>query len=301
MKYTHIIPIFNYILALLLAPLLNGVINRVKAWFAGRKGPPLLQRYYDIVKLLRKGTVYGATASWVFRLSAPVGLAAAMVALWVVPFGGVYAPVAFGGDILVLAYMLGLMRFFTIIAALDTGSSFEGMGASREAFFSALAEPALLLGVATIACKTGWMSLSSMLHAASPVSFELLLVVASFIIVYLCENSRIPIDDPATHLELTMIHEAMILDNSGPDLGFIEYSSSLKLWILGALIVDIAAPYRSGLWFVDCAEGIGCMILLAAAVGVTESIMARLRLLRVPQLLVAAVALSSFALLLVLR
>jgi formate hydrogenlyase subunit 4 len=140
-----------------------------------------------------------------------------------------------------------------------------------------------------------------MLHAASPVSFELLLVVASFIIVYLCENSRIPIDDPATHLELTMIHEAMILDNSGPDLGFIEYSSSLKLWILGALIVDIAAPYRSGLWFVDCAEGVGCMILLAAAVGVTESIMARLRLLRVPQLLAAAGALSSFALLLVLR
>jgi formate hydrogenlyase subunit 4 len=301
MKHPHVIAVFNYFLALALAPLLTGVVNRVKARFAGRSGPPLFQAYYDIAKLLRKGAVYGAQTSWIFRASAPVILASGMIALLTVPFGGASAPLAFGGDIIVLAYMLGLMRFFTIVAALDTGSSFEGMGASREAFFSALAEPALLLGVAALAVKTGWMSLSSMLPAASPVSFELILVVAAFIIVYLAENARIPIDDPATHLELTMIHEVMILDHSGPDFGCIEFASSLKLWILGAIIVDIAVPYRSGWWFVDCAEGVAGMLVLAAAVGTVESAMARLRLLRVPQLLVAAGALSTIAFLLVVR
>jgi formate hydrogenlyase subunit 4 len=297
----HLISVFNYLSALLLSPLLIGVINRVKAWFGGRKGPPLFQIYYDIVKLLRKGAVYGAPTSWVIRISAPVILGSALIALLTVPFGGAGAILAFGGDIIVFAYMLGLMRFFTIIAALDTGSSFEGMGASREAFFSALAEPALLLGVAALAGKTGFMSLSSMLPAASPVSFELILVLAAFFIVYLCENARIPIDDPATHLELTMIHEVMVLDHGGPDFGFIELASSLKLWILGAIIVDIAVPFKSGAWYVNCAEGVAGMFALAVLVGVIESAMARLRLPRVPQLLVAAGALSTIAFLLVVR
>jgi formate hydrogenlyase subunit 4 len=301
MKHQVLLSIFNYLTGILLAPMIAGVINRVKAWFAGRNGPPILQQYYDIVKLLRKGTVYSSTTSAVFRMSAPVALASSLVALAVVPFGGSCAVIAFGGDIIVLAYMLGLMRFFMIIGALDTGSSFEGMGASREAFFSAFAEPALLIGIAALAAKTGLMSLSSMLPAASHVSFELLLVAASFIIVYLCENARIPVDDPATHLELTMIHEVMILDHCGPDLGIMEYSSSLKLWILGAIITAIVLPYHSGFWLVDSIEGIAGMAVLAVLVGIIESIMARLRLLRVPQLLVTAVALSTFAMLLVMR
>ena len=301
MNHPHVLAGFNYLLGITLAPLLLGIINRVKALFAGRTGPPLVQPYYDIVKLIAKGAVYSLTTSWIFRVSAPVCLGTALIALLFVPFGGCAAPLAFGADIVVLAYTLGLMRFFTIIAALDTGSPFEGMGASREAFFSALAEPALLLGVAALAAKTGWMSLSSMLPAVSPVGFEPLLVAAAFFIVFLCENSRIPIDDPTTHLELTMIHEVMVLDHCGPDFGFIELASSIKLWILGAIIVDIALPYKSGFWFVDCAEGIGAMFALAIVVGIMESAMARLRLLRVPQLLTAAGALSTIALLLAVR
>ena len=148
-------------LRLLLAPLMPGVINRVKAWFAGRRGPPLLQAYYDLWKLLQKGAVYSKTATWVFVAGPIVGLACAATALLIVPLGSVPGLVAFPGDFLLVAYLLGLMRFFTIIAALDTGSSFEGMGASREAFFSALAEPALLLGLAALIAQTHGVSLSA--------------------------------------------------------------------------------------------------------------------------------------------
>ena len=186
-------------------------------------------------------------------------------------------------------------------AALDTGSSFEGMGASREALFSALAEPAFLIGIAALAGKTGFFSLSPMLAGVSTVSFELLLVVAAFVIVYLCENARIPFDDPATHLELTMVHEVMVLDHGGPDFGFIQYAASIKQWILGALIVDILMPYNSGRRYLDVIEGIAAMLVFAIIVGIIESTMARLRLLRVPQLLVAACALSTIALLLIMR
>jgi len=301
MNRTHTLGILYYALGIALAPLLSGIISRVKAWFAGRNGQPLLQQYFDIAKLLRKGVVYSSATSWIFRASGPVCLACALIALTIAPFAGCAAPLAFGADIIVLAYILGLMRFFTIITALDTGSSFEGMGASREALFSALAEPALLLGIAALAGKTGWMSLSSILPASSPAGFESLLVGAALCIVFLCENSRIPIDDPTTHLELTMIHEVMVLDHSGPDFGFIELASSLKLWIFGAIIVGIAVPFSSRFWFVNCAEGVAAMFLLAAVVGVIESVMARLRLLRVPQLLVAAGALSAIALLLAVR
>ena len=151
--------IAHVVLAMLLAPLLPGVINRVKAWFAGRRGPPLLQAYYDLWKLLHKGAVYSKTTTWVFVAGPIVGLACVATALLIVPLGGVPGLLAFPGDFLLAAYLLGLMRFFTILAALDTGSSFEGMGASREAFYSALAEPALLLGLAAMATQSHSLSL----------------------------------------------------------------------------------------------------------------------------------------------
>ena len=159
--------IAHVVLALLLAPLLPGVINRVKAWFAGRRGPPLLQAYYDLWKLLHKGAVYSKTTTWVFVAGPIVGLACVATALLIVPLGGVPGLLAFSGDFLLLAYLLGLMRFFTILAALDTGSSFEGMGASREAFYSALAEPALLLGLAAMAAQSHSLSLSAMYAAVT--------------------------------------------------------------------------------------------------------------------------------------
>jgi formate hydrogenlyase subunit 4 len=299
--------IVHVVLAMLLAPLLPGVINRTKARFAGRLGQPFLQAYFDLWKLLQKGAVYSTTAGWPFVAGPIVGLACALAALWIVPLGGVPGLLAFRGDFLLLAYLLGLMRFFTIVAALDTGSSFEGMGASREAFFSALTEPALLLGLVTMATYADSLSLSSMVWAVNPGAItsaagpSLMLVAAALLIVFLAENARIPVDDPNTHLELTMIHEVMVLDHSGPDFALIQYGAMLKLWVLGALLVGILVPVRSGWWIVDLAAGIAGLLALAMVVGVIESTIARLRLLRVPQFLVAASVLSILALVLVMR
>ena len=291
---------------MLLTPLLPGVINRVKAWFAGRRGPPLLQAYYDLWKLLRKGAVYSRTTTWVFRAGPIVGLAAVLVATALVPLGGEAPPLAFAGDLILLAYVLGLMRFFTVAAALDTGSSFEGMGASREVTFSALAEPALLLGLAAVARQTGSLSLSGMYAGMSLETWRqagpvLALVAAALMVVVLAENARLPVDDPNTHLELTMIHEVMVLDHSGPDFAFILYGAALKLWVLAALLVGLVLPVRTGNTWLDVGAGLGGMFVMAVAVGVVESSMARLRLLRVPQLLVGAGALAALALILTLR
>lgn len=293
------------LLALVLSPLLFGIINRTKALFAGRRGQPLLQTYFDLWKLLRKGAVYSRTTTWLFRAGPMVGLAAALVAATLVPLGNCPALIAFPADFLVFAGLLGLMRFFTVVAALDTGSSFEGMGASREVFFSALTEPALLVLLATLARQTGQLSLSAMFEPVSVAHWlqagpVLALVVIALMIVLLAENARIPVDDPNTHLELTMIHEAMVLDHSGPDFAFILYSSALKLWLFAALIVGMMLPVTDNAWL-NLSLATGGMFVLAVIVGVIESIMARLRLLVVPQLLVGAGAVASVALLLTLR
>jgi formate hydrogenlyase subunit 4 len=299
--------IAHVVLAMLLAPMMPGAINRVKAWFAGRRGPPLLQAYHDLWKLVHKGAVYSKTTTWVFVAGPMVGLACVITTLLIVPLGGVPGLLVFSGDFLLAAYLLGLMRFFTIIAALDTGSSFEGMGAGREAFYSALAEPALLLGLAAMAAQSHSLSLSTMYAAVTwnaMTSFAgpaLLLVATALLIVFLAENARIPIDDPNTHLELTMIREVMVLDHGGPDFAMIQYGAMLKLWVLGTLLVGILAPVRSGWWGVDLVAGIAGMMFLAVLVGAIESTIARLRLVRVPQFLVAAAVLSILALVLVMR
>src|SRR6266699_573708 len=220
-----------------------------------------------------------------------------------VPFGKSPALVAFPGDLILFAYLLGLMRFFTAIAALDTGSSFEGIGASREVQFSALAEPALFLALIAVARRTGSISLSGMFEKISVdvwqmAGLSLALVVAALLVVLLCENARIPVDDPNTHLELTMIHEVMVLDHGGPDLAFIVYGAALKLWVLGALLIGIAVPIHSGNAWIDIAVSIGGMLALGVLIGVIESTMARLRLVRMPQLLVGAGVLATLALIL---
>lgn len=302
----HSVSVVPPVLALALAPLLSGVINRTKAWFAGRRGQPLLQAYYDLAKLLRKGAVYSHTTTWVFRAGPVVGLAAVLIVLALLPFGGMPAPVAFAGDLVLFAYLLGLLRFFTVIAALDTGSSFEGMGASREVQLAALAELALFLGLAALAKYTHSLSLSSIFGEIEVRTWQvagptLLLVVLALMVVLLAENARIPVDDPNTHLELTMIHEAMVLDHSGPDLAFIFYTAALKLWVFGALIVGIVLPVRTGWIALDLAAAVSGLLALGVVVGIIESSMARLRLVRVPQLLVGAAVLSAVALLLALR
>ncbi len=292
-------------LGLAMAPFLLGVINRTKAFFAGRNGSPLLQAYHDIWKLMKKDAVYSRTTTWVFRFAPVTGLAAVLVAMALVPVAG-SSLFAFTGDLVFFAYCLGLMRFVTVIAALDTGSSFEGMGASREVHFSTLAEPALLLGLAALAKLAGSFSLSGMFAGISGSDWmsagpAIALVAFAVFIVFLAENARIPVDDPNTHLELTMIHEVMILDYSGPDLGVVLYAASLKLWVLGALVVNIlicAAGLKGISGLIVFAGG---MFLLAVVVGAIESVMARLSLLKVPQLLIGAGAMSVLALLLVMR
>lgn len=302
---TYAVSILHVLLALAMAPLLLGVINRVKAVFGGRHGPPLLQTYYDMARLFRKGGTYSRTTTWIFRAGPIISLASVALALLIVPLGGVGGLLAFPGDLLLFAYLLGLMRFVTVLAALDTGSAFEGMGASREVQFAMLAEPALLLGLGALAASSHGLSLTALYAdplAAAPARVPaLMLLAASMLIVLLAENARIPVDDPNTHLELTMIHEVMVLDHGGVDLAFVEYAAALKLWVLGALLVGVAVPVRTGCPLADLGLGVMGLVGVAVVVGVTESIMARLRLVRVPQLLVTASVLSLLAVVWMLR
>ena len=294
------------LITLVVPPLLVGVITKTKAAFAGRVGPPVLQPYYDIAKLLRKGSVFSVTTTWIFRASPVVGVATAILASLLVPLGGHGAPVSFTGDLILFAYLFGLARFFTVSAALDTGSAFEGMGGAREATFSCLAEPALLLGLLVLVKRTASLSLATMLGAAVPGEWHtggaaLVLVVVSLFVVLLVENCRVPFDDPNTHLELTMIHEVMVLDHGGPGLGLILYGAALKLFVLGAIVVGIAVPFRSASFGLDLALFLVGMLVLAVVVGIVESVMARLRLRQIPALLVGACLLSGFAILLASR
>ncbi|HZI94169.1 MAG TPA: NADH-quinone oxidoreductase subunit H, partial [Patescibacteria group bacterium] len=253
--------------------------------------------------------VYSRSTTWVFRAGPIVTLAAVLTALAMVPSMGWAAPIAFTGDLVVLVLLLALARFATVLAALDTGSSFEGIGASREAAFSALSEPALMLGLAAIARGTGSLSLSEMLGTpggtagpgASASLSSLALVALSLFVLLLAENSRVPVDDPNTHLELTMIPEVMILDHGGPDLAFMEYASALKLWIFEALLVGLALPWRTGSPGLDALAFLSGMSIVSVTVGLVESTMARLQLQRVPQLLLGASVLSGFSLILALR
>lgn len=296
--------ILHVLLALALAPLLFGIVNRVKARFGGRCGRPLLQAYFDFAKLLRKGAVYSRTTSWVFRAGPVIGLTASVAALLLMPLAGVAGPVSFPGDLVLLAYVLALGRFFTMTAALDTGSAFEGMGASREAAFSAQAEPALFLGLAALALHTHAISLSAIYaHVAwSPATLApLLLIAAALFVTLLVENSRIPFDDPETHLELTMIHEVMVLDHSGPDFFMIRYGAAVKLWVGSALITNLVAPAVFSSYPANLAVALAVQALVAVAVGVVESIMARLRLIRVPQMLTGSAILSLLAVFFFLR
>lgn len=295
----------NIVVALVLAPLLYGVINRVKACFAGRRGQPLLQLYFDLSRLLRKGVVYSRTTTWVFRAGPIVSLAAAVTVLAVIPLGRLSPLATFPGDFVLLAYLLGLARFMTMVAALDTGSSFEGMGASREAFFSTLAEPVLLLSFAVLARLAGSLDLDSMVgHVQTGIWMkhvpEMVLVSAAIFVVLLAENARIPVDDPNTHLELTMIHEVMVLDHSGPEFAFIQYGASLKLWVF-CLLLSAMVPLRTGSEVWDTAISVAGVIAVAAGVGVVESTMARLRMVRVPHLLLGAGAFAGMAFVLALR
>jgi formate hydrogenlyase subunit 4 len=306
MERSVILSFLHVVLLLLFAPLVPGVINRTKSFMGGRKGPPLLQAYYDISKLLRKQTARSATTTWIFFAGAAVTVSTAVAATLFLPVGDHSPVISFTGDMLVFVYLFALARFFITTAAMDTGSAFEGMGASREVTFSALAEPALLLGLLSLARLSGSLHLSEMLAVGKSGAWEkasasVVLIIVGWFILVLAENSRVPFDDPTTHLELTMIHEAMVLDHGGPGLGFLFYGAALKLTLFSALLGSLILPVRSGMQWIDTGATLVGILIVAIATGLVESSMARLRLVRVPQLLITATLLVAFAVILLLR
>ncbi len=288
------------------APAVTGLANRAKSALTGRRGAPVLQGYADLAKLWRKGVVYSRTTTVLFRIAPVAAVATAALATWLVPLDGVSACVSFAGDLVAFAGLLALGRHLLVLGALDTGSSFEGMGASREVTIAAFAEPALLLCFTLLVVATGGLRLQDMLgvplaHAWSAASPSLVLAAAALFMLSLAENCRVPVDDPLTHLELTMIHEVMILDHSGPDLALLQYAASLKTALLGAVVVRVFAACLPLPPAVALAVLLPGLALYAAGIGIVESGVARLRMQKVPQLMAAAAAVAGFGLILLLR
>ncbi|MBU0675617.1 MAG: NADH-quinone oxidoreductase subunit H [Proteobacteria bacterium] len=298
--------LLHLLLLFMLAPLLAGIIGKTKATFAGRTGVPFFQLYWDLGKLFKKGVVISRTTSWIFRTGPVIGLAVPLLAALFLPFGPVGAVFSFNGDLIFFVYLFALARFFTATAALDTGSSFEGMGAVREVTFSCLVEPTLFFILIVLVRLSGSLTLSGMFGPTLVASWHsagasLIIILVCLLVVTLVENCRIPFDDPNTHLELTMIHEVMVLDHSGPDLGLILYGAAMKLLIFGAMLVRLILPFSLGNFWLDLMLFIVGLCGLAGLIGVIESIMARLQLLRIPQLLIGTSLLSFFSVILLLR
>ncbi|HOT88162.1 MAG TPA: NADH-quinone oxidoreductase subunit H [Bacteroidales bacterium] len=258
-----------------------GIITRVKSIASGRKGPGLFQPMWDIFRLLKKGTIYSSTTSFIFKLAPIIYFATILSASFLLPFHNEPGLLSFQGDFIAFSYMLALGKFFMIIAALDTGSAFQGMGASREALYSLLVEPAFFILFASFAMFTGYTSFyeiyNSIYFASYIAIFAGVLAAYNLFQIIMVENSRVPYDDPKTHLELTMIHEVMVLDNSGFDLALIQFASSLKFVIFGTLI--------SNFFFTpDLSVYMGILIfiviqfLFAVIVGIAESFRARHKL-----------------------
>lgn len=280
---------------LLLAPLLPGIINKVKAWVAGRRGPPVLQLYYDLAKLWRKGVVLSTAVSPGHVAGPAIAWVAIVSAALLLPAGPAGAPLAFRGDALMFVALLALARFCTAIAALDTGSAFEGMGVAREVSFAVLGEAAIITALLALGVQTGSVSLTTMLAPA--VGAGAALLAAGLFAVLLAENCRVPFDDPNTHLELTMVHEVMVLDHSGPPLATILHGASVKLLLFSVLLAEAVLPIGQ-LPPLAAAGALAVSILaITVGVGLVESLLARLAFRRVPLLLTTAFLLCLFALL----
>jgi formate hydrogenlyase subunit 4 len=280
---------------LVLAPLLPGIINKVKAWVAGRRGPPVLQLYYDLARLWQKGVVLSTLASPGFVAGPAVAWVAILGAAVLLPLGPGGAILSFRGDVLLLIYLLALARFGTAWAALETASAFEGMGAAREVSYAVLAEAALITAVLALSLHAGSLTLAEMLTPSAGAGA--ILLAAGLFVVLLAENCRVPFDDPNTHLELTMIHEVMILDHSGPPLAAILHGASVKLLLFSVLLVEAVLPLGR-LPSTAAAGALGAGVLaVTVGVGLVESLTARLAFRRVPLLLTTAFLLCLFALL----
>ena len=293
-------------LLLAVAPLLRGGIKKLKARMQTRQGPPLLQGYYDLAKLLRKETVRSETASWVYGLGPRMYFGAAVAATTLAPVLMASAPLEGAGGILGLVGILALGRFALASAALDTGSPFGGMGSSREMTIAALAEPALMLGLFTAALAAGSLDLGTVVRheLAAGVLFRPsdILALSGLFVVLIAETGRIPVDNPATHLELTMIHEAMVLEYSGPDLALVEWASALKELLYITLLIDLFVPLgiattiAAGPLALAAAAWAAKLAVFAIAITIVESTNAKLRLFRVPELVAVSLGLGFIAL-----
>ncbi len=291
---------------LLLAPLLRGLIKKMKAAFQVRQGPPLWQPYRDLAKLLRKEPVRSTTASWVFVAGPRVYFASALAATALVPTLITSPPLEGAGGILLLVGLLALGRFALAAAALDTGSPFGGMGASREMTVGALAEPAMMLALFTAGLSAGSLNLGELARRTAERGVSIhpseLLAAAALFIVLLAEAGRIPVDNPATHLELTMIHEAMVLEYSGPDLALVEWASAVKELLFMTLLVNLFLPLGVATSLRPQALGVAALLLaakivaLAVVVVLVETTNAKLRFFRVPELMAVSLGLGFLAL-----
>jgi formate hydrogenlyase subunit 4 len=287
------------------APLLRGLIKKMKAALQSRQGPPLRQGYYDLGKLLRKERVRSETATWVYAAGPRVYFATAIAAAALVPVLFAAAPLEGAGGVLLLVGTFALGRFALALAALDTGSPFGGMGGSREMTIGAIAEPALLLGLFTSALAAGSLNLGEIVRGslARGLAFHPsdLLAAAGLFLVLIAESGRIPVDNPATHLELTMIHEAMVLEYSGPDLALVEWASAVKELVFVTLLIDLFVPagIASRVDALDLAVSLGAwgtkVVAIAAVVVLVESTNAKLRLFRVPELMATSLGLGFLA------
>ena len=295
------------IIIIALAPLLSGFIKKVKAFFQIRKGPSIFQPYYDIAKLLKKDSVVSGNVSWVFHTAPVISFAAILTAGLLVPTFISSLPFSFAGDFIAVIYLFALARFFTALASLDAGSSFGGMGGSREMFVASMVEPGMMLSIFAVAANFGSTSLSFISQTVSSLGIEaispsfLLAFVALFIIT-IAETGRIPVDNPSTHLELTMIHEAMILEYSGKQLAIVELGAMMKQLLIFSLLANIFFP-----WGIASSAGAAAIVfslilyllkivILGSAIAVVETSTAKWRLFRLPELMTVSLMLSFLAL-----
>lgn len=296
----------GFVLIVITALFFPGIILRTKSIASGRRGPGIFQPLKDLAVLFRKGSVFSNTTGIIFRIAPSVTLVTVTGALLLLPFAEQKAVISFEGDFILFAYLLALGKFFMILGALDTGSSFEGMGASREALFSMLAEPAFIILLSTFAMFTGYTSFSVIFNHFFITGNDYVLIysiIGAYLLVQIAmvENSRLPVDDPKTHLELTMIHEVMILDHSGFDKALIHIGTWLKFALYGSLIYNLVVPAGWNI-FLQTGLFLGVQGLFAAVIGFTESFRARNKMNKNPKfiLTLSAVALIAFMVILIL-
>ncbi|MBI2661585.1 NADH-quinone oxidoreductase subunit H [Candidatus Woesearchaeota archaeon] len=301
--------VLNILAVILISPFFMGVIKKIKAWCQGREGQPLLQQYYNLIKLLRKESVVSSTSSWITRATPYVNVAALITAALFVPVLFVPSGSTLFGNLILMLYLLALAKFFMALAGLDAGSTFGGMGSSREMAFSAILEPVIIIIFLALAFMFKTPNLFEIFRQASAVGILyakplLILLMVSLFIVLIAETSRVPVDNPETHLELTMIHAGMVLEQSGKYLGMMELSHAMKQTLLMAVLINILVPigFSTALSFYSIAISFAAFMAkgtaLAAVIGIFESSIAKLRLFRLPVMFMVAFFLAFLTIIL---